>query len=61
MSAYKQLSHYYSEDKKKTASIIKELGTGHYVVKMINDSGSAFTASFDEEADAEAYAEDWVL
>lgn len=61
MSAYKQLSHYFSEDKKKSASVIRELGTGHYVVKMISDSGSAFSASFETEDDAEAYAEDWVV
>lgn len=61
MSAYKQLSEFYSDDKKKRASIIKELGTGHYIVKLINDSGSAFSASFETEDDAEAYAESWVL
>lgn len=61
MSAYKQLSEYYSEDKKKRASIIKELGTKLYVVQLINDSGSAFSASFESEEDAEQYAEDWVV
>lgn len=60
MSAYKQLSEYFSEDKLKTASIVKELGTNHYVVSYRNDSGSYFSASFDSEEDAEQMAEDWV-
>ncbi len=61
MSAYKQLSEYFSEDTKKRASIVKELGTKRYIVQLINDSGSAFSASFDTEEEAEAYAEDWVV
>lgn len=61
MSAYKQLSEYYSDDHKKKASIIKELGTKRYVVQLINDSGSAFSASFDTEDEAEQYAEEWVV
>ena len=61
MSAYKQLSEYYSDDKSKRASIIKELGTNKFIVKMINDSGSAFSASFDTEEDAECFAEHWVV
>jgi hypothetical protein len=61
MTAYKELSEYYSDDKTKRASVIKELGTNKYIVKLINDSGSAFSASFDIEDDAEAYAESWVV
>jgi hypothetical protein len=61
MTAYKELSEYYSDDKTKRASVIKELGTNKYIVKLINDSGSAFSASFDTEDDAEAYAESWVV
>jgi hypothetical protein len=60
MSAYKQLSEYFSEDKQKTASIIKELGTNHYIVRYRNDSGSYFSAAFQSEEDAEQMAEDWV-
>jgi hypothetical protein len=60
MSAYKQLSEYFSEDGMKTASIVKELGTGRYIVRLKNDAGSAFSASFENEDDAEQYAEDWV-
>lgn len=61
MTAYKTLSEFYSDDKKRSASIIKELGTSKYIVKLINDSGSAFSASFETEEDAEVYAEEWVV
>ena len=60
MSGYKQLSEYFSEDQKKTASIVKELGTNKYIVRFKNDAGSIFSSSFDTEDDAEQYAEDWV-
>ncbi len=61
MSGYKQLSDYYSDDSKKTASVIKELGTGRYIVRLVNDAGTAFSTTFDAEDDAEKFAEDWVL
>ena len=61
MSAYKQLSEFFSEDQKKTASVVKELGTNRYVVRLMSDTGSAFSASFESEEDAEQYAEDWVV
>lgn len=61
MSAFKELSEYYSDDSGKKASVVKELGTGRYIVRLMNDSGSAFSASFETEEDAEAYAEDWIL
>lgn len=60
MSGYKHLSEYFSDDKQKRASVAKELGTRHYVVQLISDSGSAYSASFESEEDAEQYAEDWV-
>lgn len=60
MKSYKQVSEYYSEDKKRTASIRVELGTKRYVVTVVNDSGSAFTSSFETEEDAEQFAENWV-
>lgn len=60
MSAYKEISEYFSDDNLKTASIVKELGTGHYIVRLKNDAGSIFSTSFDTEEDAEQYAEDWV-
>ncbi len=61
MSAYKQLSEYFSEDKLKTASIVKELGTNHYIVRFKNDAGSYFSAKYISEEDAEQAAEDWVV
>lgn len=61
MSAYKQLSEYFSEDQKKTASVVKELGTGKYIVRFKSDSGSIFSSTFDSEDTAEEYAEEWVL
>ncbi len=61
MSAYKELSEYFSDDNSKRASVVKELGTNRYIVNLINDSGSAFSALFETEEDAEAYAESWVV
>lgn len=61
MSAYKELSEYFSDNNSKRASVVKELGTNRYIVKLINDSGSAFSALFETEEDAEAYAESWVV
>ena len=60
MTAFKELSEYYSDKTNKKASIIKELGTNKYIVRLINDTGSAFTASFENEEAAENYAEEWV-
>lgn len=60
MSGYKEISEYFSEDQKKTASIVKELGTGHYIVRFKNESGTFFSSTFDTEDQAEQYAEDWV-
>ena len=60
MTAYKQLSEYFSEDERRTASVVKELGTNRYVVRLMSDTGSAFSASFETEEDAEQYAEGWV-
>ena len=61
MSAFKEISEYFSDETNKKASIVKELGTGHYIVRLMNDSGSSFSATFETEELAEAYAEDWVL
>ncbi len=60
MSAYKQLSEYFSDDGFRKADIVKELGTNRYIVRVMNDAGSAFSASFENEDDAEEYAEAWV-
>ena len=61
MSAYKEISEYFSDDKLKTASVVKELGTGHYIVRFKNDSGSIFSSTFEDLDTAEQYAEDWVI
>jgi hypothetical protein len=60
MSGFKQLSEYFSDDGRKKADIVKELGTNRYIVRVMNDAGSAFSASFENEDDAEEYAEAWV-
>lgn len=60
MSSYKELSQYYSDDTNKKASVVKELGTKSYIVRLTNDSGSSFSTTFDNEEDAEQFAEDWV-
>lgn len=61
MSSFKQLSEYYSDDTNKKASVVKELGTNNYIVRLINDSGSSFSATFDDEDSAEQFAENWVM
>ena len=60
MTAYKTISDFYSEDKKRTASVIKNLGTNRYSVSVKSDSGSTFSALFENIDDAEDYAEGWV-
>jgi hypothetical protein len=61
MSAYKQVSEYFSEDGLKTSMVMKELSTNTYTVQLKNDSGTYFAATFDNIDSAEQYAEDWVL
>jgi len=60
MSGYKEISEYFSEDKLRTASVIKDLGTGNYIVRFKNDSGSHFSSTYHDLDTAEQYAEDWV-
>jgi hypothetical protein len=60
MTAYKNISEFYSDDEKRTASVIKELGTNRYRVSVKSDSGSTFSALFEDEDSAEEYAEAWV-
>ena len=61
MSGFKEISEYFSDDSSKRASVVKELGTNRYIVRLMSDTGSAFSASFESEEDAEEYAEDWVV
>lgn len=60
MSEFTQISEYFSNDNKKSASVIKELGTNHYIVRFKSDAGTYFSASFESEETAEGHAEDWV-
>lgn len=60
MTAYKELSVFYSEDKTRTATIRLELETREYTVSVTNESGHAFVARYPTEDDAEQFAEDWV-
>ena len=59
--AYKELSEYYSDDKSRTATVRLELGTKRFVVTVTNESGHAFSASYDDEDGAEQFAESWVV
>lgn len=61
MTAYKELSTYMNDDQTRSATIRKELATKQYVVSVMNESGHAFSATFETEENAEAFAEDWVL
>lgn len=60
MSAYKELSEYFSDKSNRRASVIKELGTNKYIVRFINDAGSVFSTTYESEDEAEQYAEEWV-
>jgi hypothetical protein len=61
MSGYKEISEYFSEDGLKTASVIKNLTEGNYIVRFKNDAGSTFSATYQDLDTAEQYAEDWVI
>jgi hypothetical protein len=61
MTAYKLLSEYFSEDNSRSATIRLILDKNRvYNVTVTNDSGHAFTATFENEDDAEGFAEEWV-
>ena len=57
---YKELSEYISETSTKTATVIRELGTGRYIVRMRGDAGSYYTASVASQDEAENVADDWI-
>ena len=61
MSGYKEISEYFSEDGLKTASVVKNLNEGVYIVRFKNDAGSIFSATYQDLDTAEQYAEDWVV
>lgn len=60
MSALKLISEYYSDDMKRRAIVSMELTTKKFRVAAVSDPGTAFTTMFDDEDDAEQFAEDWV-
>jgi hypothetical protein len=60
MTAYKELSEFYSEDKTRTATVRLVLDTREFTVSVTNESGHAFVARFPTEDDAEQFAEEWV-
>jgi hypothetical protein len=49
------------ESGRKTATVYKHIINGSYNVVVKSDTGSTFTASFDNREEAENFAEDWVL
>lgn len=61
MTTVKKLSEYIGDDD-RTATVYKNLEEDHYyIVSVKSESGSSFQAVFDNEEDAEGYAEEWVL
>lgn len=61
MAAVQELTNFYSDDGKRTATVMRLLESKTYQVSVTNDSGSGFNAKFDTLVDAENFAEDWVL
>lgn len=60
--AVQELSSFYSEDGNKKAIIYRVLGKeSAFSVSLMSETGSSFSAEFTSLADAEDYAEDWVL
>jgi hypothetical protein len=60
--AVQELSSFYSEDGNKKAIIYRVLGEeSKFSVSLMSETGSTFSAEFTNLADAEDFAEDWVL
>lgn len=57
----KIISEYLSTDEQRTSTVYRVLETGEYKVSVKNEAGSTFSSTFDALADAEDFAEDWVL
>ena len=60
IKAYNIISEYRSDDSIRHATVVKEIGTKRYIVRMMNDSGSYFTASTENIDAAEDIADEWV-
>lgn len=56
----KLLSTYYSDDETKHSNVFK-IDDGNYRVTVKSDSGTIYSAQFDNEESAEHFAEGWVL
>lgn len=56
----KELSKYFSDNEKKTATVYFDLDENLFRVSTTSDTGSAFVALFGNENDAEIFAEEWV-
>lgn len=57
-----EISFFLSDEAgKKTATVYKHIINGSYNVVVKSDTGTTFTASFDNQQEAENFAEDWVL
>lgn len=60
--AVQELSSFYSEDGTMKAIIYRVLGgETKYRVSVMTDTGTNFSSEFASLADAEDFAEDWVL
>ena len=57
---YQELSEYISDTSTKTATIIREVATNRFIVRMKSDAGSYFTATCSDLEQAEIVADDWV-
>lgn len=58
----KELSKYYDEDTKRSATVYRDLTEENaYMVSCTNDSGSSFRTTLVNLQDAEDFAEDWVV
>ena len=63
MAAMQELSKFYSDDEKRTATVYKVLGESEltFASSVKNSSGSTFVAYFSSLTDAEDFSEDWVM
>lgn len=59
--AIQELSKFYSDDGRRTATIMRLLDSKQFQVSVTSDSGSSFNCRFETLLDAENFAEDWVL
>ena len=58
--AIKELSKYFSDDDRVTATVYFDLTEKLFRVSATSETGSSFTALFETEGDADQFAEGWV-